>query len=239
MTPEPTPEQTTRTIDPSPFPTESCAAVTIDFDNVPDGTPLKAGAYIKDQYYYMYGVMLSASGGLGDLPCLFDTSDVGNATGGDTDLGSPNEMCSPSGPGVGAGGAPDKLGEYCVPQENVLIVQKARIDRPEDSEDGGVIIFDFTSQVQRLYEVGLMNIKGNDTTILASYTNGAGTKVPKYINVTGLGANSVQTVPINLENVFRLTLYLSGSGAVTSLGLCLGLELPSPASTGPPRPFRP
>ncbi len=58
---------------------------------MPDGTVLIGGDYISSQYKPFYGLELAAFGGLGTLPRLFDTAEVGNATYGDPDLGSSNK----------------------------------------------------------------------------------------------------------------------------------------------------
>lgn len=90
---------------------------TIDFDELPSGEPLQAGRYVRSEWLDAYGLKLSASGGFIDFPRIFDTSDN------DPGLGSPNESCSPPGPGKGEGGAFEQPGENCIPQGNALIVQ--------------------------------------------------------------------------------------------------------------------
>jgi len=108
---------------PAPTTLDGCANVILDFDTYPDGTPLPGGKYVEKEWA-AYGLTLSATGGFLDFPRLFDTSDIGNPNFGDADLGSPNERCTPSGPGVGEGGEPGEPGENCVPQGNVLIIQE-------------------------------------------------------------------------------------------------------------------
>jgi hypothetical protein len=123
-----------------------------------NGTAIPGGTYVQDQWLAAYGLLLSACGGFGDAPRLFNTSDIGDELIGDSDLGSPNQFCSPSGPGVGAGGKPDQPGENCVPQGNVLIIQEEDTEQPDDSEDGCCITFDFINKVEYVYEIGLMDI---------------------------------------------------------------------------------
>jgi hypothetical protein len=48
----------------------------------------------------------ATTGGLGNKPPLFDTSDIGTCKHGDPDLESPNERCPNAGPGQGEGGKP-------------------------------------------------------------------------------------------------------------------------------------
>ena len=74
----------------------------------------------------------------GDQPMVFDSS---NPTGGDGDLGSPNERCG--GPGEGRGGRPGKDGENCEPLGNLLIISDdcSTTDPNDLSSDPGFITF--------------------------------------------------------------------------------------------------
>lgn len=96
----------------------SCVKTTINLSVSAQGTPLGGGLYVEDQWAD-YGFILSSTGGYGTRPRLFDTSDVGT----DPDLGSPNEFCYPSGPGIGQGGASGQIGVNCEYLGNVLIIQ--------------------------------------------------------------------------------------------------------------------
>ena len=80
---------------PAPTTTGGCANAIINFDTLADGTPLSGGRYVKKEWFFPYGLALSASGGFLQYPRLFDTSDIGNTDYDDSDLGSPNEKCSP------------------------------------------------------------------------------------------------------------------------------------------------
>lgn len=113
----------------------SCKSVTLNFDKDDDENYLPPGAYIGDNEYTKYGLTMTASGGLGTLPRLFDTANPGGQDGfGDKDLGAPNRHCTPSGPGKGEGGEPDEVGANCNPLGNVLIVQEPN-DHPEIPDD--------------------------------------------------------------------------------------------------------
>lgn len=80
-----------------------------------------------------FGLVLSASGGNGDRPRLFDTENPRcEDGGGDPDLGAPNKACTPPGEGVGEGGTPDGNGPNCDPLGNVLIVQEPGTSCPDD-----------------------------------------------------------------------------------------------------------
>jgi hypothetical protein len=205
-----------------------CVNVTISFETLPNTTELVHGSFVSAEWVD-WGVTLSASGGSGSVLRLFDTSDPV----GDTGLGSPNEQCSHPGPGVGQGGKPGELGENCEPQGNVLIIQQdnADDDTPVPNPNGGTITFDFTAKVQAVHEIALMDLDLNAiTTITVKYGNDQ----VKTINVTGLGDNAVQTVPINLDQVSELSLELTTSGAVASISFC---STPEPPLCDPERGF--
>lgn len=113
--------------------TTKCEAVTVNFDTDADGTAL-APPLCVDKQWEELGLTFFAEGGAGKLPCLFDTANPGSEeNGGDADLGAPNEGCSPSGPGIGEGGAPREPDENCESLGNVLIIQEKGIDVPDDN----------------------------------------------------------------------------------------------------------
>jgi hypothetical protein len=72
-----------------------------------DGNELLPGEYVGGDEFLKYGLTMSAQGGVGNLPRLFDTANPGTTELGDPDLGAPNNRCTPPGPGVGEGGEPD------------------------------------------------------------------------------------------------------------------------------------
>lgn len=191
-----------------------CVNYTINFNEYPNGTVVKAGSYVKNEWFEAFGISLSASRGRGDMPRIFDSSNPVK----DPDLGTPNEKCIPPGPGVGVGGAPNMPGKNCKALGNVLIIQERNKDpsMPDDQKDGGTITFNFTRTAQYVYAIGLMDIEGHDTFITVVHQGGTST-----IHVIGLGDNSVQTVLISLKFVFRITINFATSGAVTDLACCL------------------
>ena len=186
------------------FATAACSNVTIDFEAMPDGTPLLGGAYLKDEYFQAYGLVLSASGGFSKKPCLFNTSDIQ-----DSDLGSPNQQCTPPGPGVGKGGEPDMPGANCKPQHNVLIIQQDDEEQPVANQHGGSLVFTFTEKVT-LNEIGLMDIGKVGTNITAEIGDAT-----QNFPVIGLGNNAVQTETIHLPRVSKLSVHFMGRSAVT------------------------
>jgi hypothetical protein len=136
-------------------------------------------------------VSISASGGYLDVPRLLNTSDVGDEINGDRDLGSPNQRCSPSGPGVGVGGEPDMPGQNCVLQGNMLIIQESNAEQPDDNARGDMITFDFASKVKTVDAIGLMDIDEVGTNLMVTYEDESGNEQTKTIDVSVFGENSV------------------------------------------------
>ena len=150
-------------------------------------------------------------------------------------LGTPNQRCTPPGPGIGEGGDPDMPGANCVPQGNVLIIQEdnpGKNDIPDDNMNGGVVMFDFSSNVKSVNEIGLLDV--DYATSITVYHDVSEVTV---IKVDQLGDNSFQTVPINLGNVTAMALNLTRSGAVSFVDLCFDPTidtLPPSSPTSPP-----
>jgi len=205
-----------------------CQLFDLNFDE------LSRGEQVGDQYS-QYELKLSATGGYGDMPHVFDTSKVGNSDYGDPDLGSPNERCG--GPGVGEGGEPDSPGANCDFLGNVLIVQEDNgcPDIPDDNADGGSIIFDFTTPALYVYQMHLLDADYGGV-IFVDYETDTGIKT-RYISLTNLGDNAVTTETINVENVVKITLRVNRAGAVSSLTFCPGM--PTVPTLAPPRPTDP
>jgi hypothetical protein len=92
---------------------------------------------------------------------VFNSSDITNRDpNNDPDLGSPNEFCENGGPGVGNGGKPGAPFPNCVPQNNLLIIQNTANEEgdPNDSPDGGCLIFEFERSVD-LLNMGLLDME--------------------------------------------------------------------------------
>ena len=198
---------------------EQCVDRLVDFSKSANGSPLQGGMYVDDEWSEI-GLTLSSTGGYGNRPRLFDTSNPGTTEFGDPDLGSPNERCSARGPGTGSGGVPGAKGENCNPLGNVLIIQEDNdnLAIPDDNVDGGTIKFVFAPTMANVYEIGLLDVD-YDCSLSVLYETDEGIKEEK-IQVPLLGDNSVQTVSINKNNVKQIQLNASRSAAVTFLSFC-------------------
>ena len=207
----------------------SCVNATVTFDVDANGNPIAPGKYVQNEWA-SFGLSLSATGGEGSTPRLFDTANPGSEdTCGDEDLGAPNEACTPSGPGVGEGGAPGKAGENCSPLGNVLIVQEPNAPCPDDNKDGGVIVFDFFSPAQYVYEMTFLDVD-DETTVEVIHETDSGLASTVF-NLQLLGNNSKEVLEINLENVRQILVTFSRSGAVASIDFCYN---PNDIPTAPP-----
>lgn len=199
-----------------------CDLVTVGFEKDAAGNDLVAGEYVQNEWA-SYGMIVSAKGGLVDLPRLFNTKDPGTGDFGDRDLGSPNETCDPPGLGEGLGGQVDEPGENCVALGFALIVQEKneRPDTPDDNRGGGVIMFEFT-QTGGTYvkEIQLLDIDYRGAEVAVAYLNQNGLERRTKIPAENLGNNSIQVVGIAMEKVIWVKVKLLESGAVPSITFC-------------------
>ena len=183
----------------SPPTTEVCEAITVGFDTDASGNAVVKGAYVENEWL-AYGFTLSAEGGFGTLPRIFDTASPGGETPkvcGDSDLGAPNAACTPfGGPGKGIGGKPGEPGMNCEPLGNALIVQEPGESCPDDNVDGGIINIVFpATNGQYVYELGLLDID-YETFVEVGYETSTGFP-EREIPVPLLGDNSYQVLEIN------------------------------------------
>lgn len=205
----------------SPVEPGNCTPVTIDFNNLSDGTPILSGSYLWNEYSDDFGLVLSTTGGYLGFPRTFNTN---RAEEENAYLGSPNERCDPSGPGIGVGGEPGAPASNCEPLGNVLIIQDDNDTSQQISnERGGTLTFAFDSRVERVEEIGLLNISEEGATIKVAFIKKSGKKAPRYIDVAAQGENSHQVVSIDRDRVFNVDVNLVGPGAVSFISICVSL----------------
>ena len=184
----------------------------IDFETDGEGTHLNAGQIIDNQWA-KFGVTVS-TGNVGHPAMIFDSS---NPTGGDYDLGTPNEDFG--GPGVGTGGGSGEPGANAVALGNVLIISEdGDTSDPDDNAGGGTITFTFAHPV-RVDQVGILDIDEGMAGRITAFDAGGG--IIGSVNMANsLGNNSVQTVGLGVAGVSSLEVHFPGSGAVTGLVFC-------------------
>ena len=154
-------------------------------------------------------------------------------TGGDDDLGTPNEAFG--GKGIGAGGGPgpgqnsQDLGNLLIVAEDIIDGEPdGLVDEPDDEAGGGVITFMFDEKIN-LERVVLVDIDLDESARLTLY-NGA--VLLGTVNATPLGNNSVQTLDGTVYGlVDRCDVELSSSGAVAEIEFTDPTPVPTERST--------
>ena len=206
--------------------------VTINFDNDGNGGPLAAGTIVGDEYANLGVTISGTSNGApaaGNRAMIFDSA---NPTGGDFDLGSPNQDFG--GPGVGAGGGQGGPGPNMNPLGNIMILSfDGNSADPNDEPLGGTFSMTWEEPVQ-INHVGLLDIDSEETggTIMTLiFEDGS-----QSIDIPALGDNSFQKVPINVNGVIEMHINMVSSGAVTEVKYTVdgepGLD-PADQPTGP------
>lgn len=218
-------------------PRNPCGTIDFNTDGIKElnnGAALSAGTFITDQWRDDIGMLISGesnhSNRTGDV-IIFDSN---NPTGGDFDLGTPNQAFG--GPGIGAGGA-GGAGVNNVNEGNLLILAEnvndgngdGIVDNPDDDAAGGKMTFSFDNPItiQALTFVDLDD--GNQNKTITIFF--ADSRPPLVINCpSNLGDNSRKVVLTKeadnswADNVQRVEVDFPGSGAIA--GLCFCFENP-------------
>ncbi|MCC6455648.1 MAG: carboxypeptidase regulatory-like domain-containing protein [Caldilineaceae bacterium] len=188
---------------------------TLDFETDAAGAALVAGQVI-DTEWAAWGVRVTTNSAANHPAMIFNTA---NPTGGDTDLGAPNQAFG--GPGIGAGGGASMPGSNSAPLGKVLIVaESANSANPDDSANGGTLVFTFDYSV-RIDDVQILDIDNAAAAgTIKAYRDTSGTTLVATGKMLGLGDNSIQTVGVNGLGVRRLEINFPQSGAVASIVSC-------------------
>jgi hypothetical protein len=152
---------------------------------------------------------------------IFDTE---NPTGGDTDLGTPNNTFDtdgnpfPSGgtqgPGIGSGGEIGKPGENRFQRGNALITSQD--NNPNDPNDlAGAVDFTFTFDSPVIFDY--IDILDNDELGSCIVLYDEFDNELRCLRIGKYGSNSYQRVIGKTFNVKKLVVELPGSGAITEL----------------------
>ncbi len=178
---------------------------SIDFDEDADGNPLAAGTIVSTQYAD-FGVTITATG-FGAM--IFNSA---NPTGGDIDLGTPNQTFG--GPGIGVGGEAGTPGENSRALGNVLIVSEdGDSSDPDDNAGGGTLTFEFAQPVF-VGSLQLLDIEESGGQVVTRDADGA---VIASYPIPALGNNSFQVLSIGDQLVSEVQVIFAGSGAVAEL----------------------
>ncbi len=183
----------------------------LDFEFDAGGRPLAVGEIVSEQWAAM-GVHVSAGGPGGVVAMVFDSS---RPTGGDPDLGTPNEDFD-GGRGVGDGGKAGTAGENREAQGKILVLAPpGRAHDPGDSLDGGTFEFAFERPVE-LIEVHLLDVDDDREAGEVVAFDGAGVEIARA-RMLPLGDNSFQRLPLAAAGVRLLKVRFPASGALAAL----------------------
>lgn len=193
---------------------QSSGILNCDFDQDGMGNFLPQGRVIEEQYANR-GIHVSAdnNGGGPDDAVIFNSS---SPTGGDFDLGTPNQQYG--GPGIGSGGASNN-----VPLGNILIVQERFSPKncgpqnddycvPDDEAGGGKLIFEFDCPTTI---IDVVIVDADDGYPSGSAITCVGTS-QTTMNIANMGNNSVQTVLVGISGVTKMEVEFFGSGGLAS-----------------------
>ncbi|NNE07824.1 MAG: hypothetical protein HKN20_04600 [Gemmatimonadetes bacterium] len=196
------------------------ATVTESFDGFPAGKviagDLPGGGTASGTDLANVTVSVVNAGGGPNSAIIFDSN---NPTGGDPDLGTPNQTCG--GPGVGSGGEQGQPYENCVAYNNLLIVAEdivdtggdGFVDDPDDEVGGGAITFTFDAPVIPL-DIVILDIDAAETADVEVSNN----VMSVVVSATSAGNNSAQTIDLSGKGaITELEVEFSGSGAIAEL----------------------
>ncbi|MCG8648475.1 MAG: hypothetical protein MI861_01500, partial [Pirellulales bacterium] len=179
--------------------------VTTSTMTVLDFESLAAGDVVGTQFP---GVVINGVNnrtGAQNAAMIFDSA---NPTGGDLDLGTPNQAFG--GPGIGSGGASNQ-----VALGNVLIISEdGDSSDPDDEAQGGTLTFTFDQPVT-INHIELLDIDSNESGgSVVTLTTNSGTQT---ISIPAVGNNSVQQISIDADDVTQMEVNFVSSGAVSEL----------------------
>lgn len=233
-------------------PGSAALAADIDFEGLQPGSvvdQVSEGAGVSGSLNGFVGVFgFNPLFGVGtNAAIVFDSSCAPggipqDCTGGDFDLGTPNEDFG--GPGVGIGGEFGSPFANDVAFFNILIVAEKLVD---GNGDGLVDDPDDADLADQFIEFDFSSVKGGKSVTVNSITYvdneagefnaqlelfGPGTLNPSVIGFTPVGDNGVNTLTPGLEGVTHLRAVLAGSGAIEGITFNEEVERPCWVTTG-------
>ena len=157
---------------------------------------------------------LFSVGGLGTLPRIFDAaSPQEGEAGGGLGLGSPSQRRDGGGPGKGKGGEPGVVGENCVAQGNVLIIQEGSekaAGAPGGGARGGAAAPRFPGEGGKcVSKIGLMDTDCTSTVTVVADEGESAAPAPTR------GDNSAQAVSASRASARWVEVALKRSGATS------------------------
>lgn len=139
-----------------------------------------------------------------------------NPSGGDDDLGTPNEDFG--GTGKGKGGKNGQPGENRHPLGNILTISDGDQQNPNDNGDGGTYIFTF-DRPMCIKRIQMIDIDGDNDGMPIRAFDENNNKI-KEIGMNGLDDNAILNILFEVQDVYRLEINLRDSGALTAIEFC-------------------
>ncbi len=197
---------------------QSACLAPIDFELDAADDPLVAGDLVGGIPGLLGpGVTVSSHNEATKPAMIFDTACPGGCSGGDRDLGTPNQDFG--GPGIGAGGGAGTDGQNALALGKVLIISEdGDSNDPDDNSGGGTLIFTFDHDVH-VERVQVIDIDEGAAGQVTAYDAG-GSVVLASAMLDNRGNNSVQTVQLGASGVRSLEIEFPGSGAVSQIVFC-------------------
>ena len=200
----------------------------LDFDLDDAGAPIATGQDVAEVYADLGGQLAVWSDTSATVPGLGIRFDSSAPTGGDFDLGTPNEAFG--GPGIGSGGGMGQPGENATPLEGVLIRAENTIDAdgdgliddPDDDATGGFFVFSF-DQDTCVFGVDLLDVTSSGPEADIWVLDEAGGLLMQ-LESSDLGPNSVEAVDLDVCGARTVAVALYGTGALDNLSVCPGGE---------------
>ncbi len=210
--------------DESDLAAKSTTPDVLDFENMPPGTIV----------YTMY-----SAGGLGPIAVWADVPgggginravvfDSDNPTGGDWDLGTPNEYCDPPGPGQGEAGQPDGENPNCEFLHHLLIASERTydqngdglVDNPDDADVVGTwISFDF-SQIGAgsvaITSMTYLDVEREEPAPVIDFYDPNGNLITTVVLET-TGDNGKKVKELGVPGVAFMKFTINGSGAIDDI----------------------
>ena len=194
----------------------------IDFEGLPAGTVLNQVMSAGGQGPILVEGISPAFPGFNSC-LIFDSS---NPTGGDFDLGTPNQDFG--GPGIGVGGELGSPFENNLPLGNLVIVAEnlvdgdgdGLIDVPDDGDQiGSLIMFDFGTNVGpvTIRSITLIDVEADELPATVDLYDGAAGLIDSFV-LPQVADNGVAVIPLGLvEDVSALVVTLNGSGGIDNI----------------------
>jgi|GEM_PF-2047828 len=195
---------------------------------VPSGSGLQKGDFVTNQFQADYGITFSGHSNHSNRTGAVIIFDSSVPSGGDRDLGTPNQAYG--GPGRGSGGT-NPAGRNDQAKGNILILAEdvvdnngdGRVDDPDDDAAGGYIDVAFETPVT-VNTVDLVDLDDHaNNRVIFTYSDGS----TEQLSCPQIGDNSAKVIDVaaalghSATDVVDMRVTYSGSGGLAGFNICL------------------